>query len=62
MNNNNYVPEKNTAVGRPDWFSLTLLKRVELSSEEIEILLTNEISTRNRKNVVSYFRAFLLDC
>jgi hypothetical protein len=55
----NFVPELNVTIAHPDWYSLTLLKRVELSGSQIETLLKNEVSTSNRKNVLRYFRAHL---
>lgn len=55
----NFVPELNVTIAHPDWYSLTLLKRVELSGSQIETLLKNEVSTRNRQNVLRYFRAHL---
>ena len=55
----NFVPELNVTIAHPDWYSLTLLKRVELSDSQIETLLKNEVATRNRQNVLCYFRSHL---
>lgn len=54
-----FVPELNVTISHPDWYSLELLKRVVLSVSQIETLLKNEASTKNRKNVLRYFRAHL---
>jgi len=50
-----FIPEKNTAITHPDWYSLTMLRRIDLSYEQIETLLINEVSTKSRKSVLNYF-------
>jgi len=55
--NENYIPKDKDAVIHPDWYSLALLKRIELTNSQIDTLLKNELSTRSRKKVLQYFRA-----